>query len=167
MPSNKTKWVLDYQFLTGSPSGSGDSCQNGCGNNNARLIITYANGNFMISIAGTNTSKVAGDLNRHTFIADTKNQKGYVDSTELSCSYSTFSGNDTIHLFTRNENTVAGTNLSFMHAGRLYSSQIFEDDVLVQDLKPVLDSENVACVYDEVTQTYIYGAGTGSFTAGL
>lgn len=46
---------------------------------------------------------------------------------------------------------------------KLYYCKIYESDVLVRDFIPVLDQNNVACLYDLVSQTFFYNAGTGTF----
>lgn len=48
---------------------------------------------------------------------------------------------------------------------KLYGVQIYNDSVLVRDFVPVLDGNNVACLYDLVTKEFFYGIGS-SFTAG-
>lgn len=44
----------------------------------------------------------------------------------------------------------------------LYSFAIYESDTLVHRYVPALDSNDVACVYDEVTSQYIYHSGGGT-----
>ena len=48
----------------------------------------------------------------------------------------------------------------------LYSCQIYDNDVLIRDYIPVIDSSGVACLYDKVTNQLFYNAGTGNFIAG-
>lgn len=50
---------------------------------------------------------------------------------------------------------------------RLYSCQIYDNDVLVRDFIPTLDGSNVACLLDRVNNTYYYNQGTGDFTYGV
>lgn len=38
-----------------------------------------------------------------------------------------------------------------------------ENNTLVQDLRPCLDTKGVACMYDEVSKKYFYNKGTGTF----
>ena len=49
---------------------------------------------------------------------------------------------------------------------RLHSCKIYDDNTLVRDFIPVLDSQGVACLFDKVTGEFYYNAGTGSFIAG-
>lgn len=46
---------------------------------------------------------------------------------------------------------------------RLYRLTISEGNNTVHDFIPVLDSNNVPCIYDLITETYFYNQGTGSF----
>ena len=57
-----------------------------------------------------------------------------------------------------------GANVSNQKARmKLYYCKIYENDILIRDFIPVLDSNNVACLYDLVSQTFFYNAGTGTF----
>lgn len=49
---------------------------------------------------------------------------------------------------------------------KLYYMKIWDDGTLVFDLIPVLDENNVACLYNKVAGTYLYNAGTDEFIAG-
>ncbi len=49
---------------------------------------------------------------------------------------------------------------------KLYSMKIYTNNVISRDFIPVLDSNNVACLYDKVTGGFFYNQGTGTFTAG-
>ena len=60
----------------------------------------------------------------------------------------------------------AGTVMSFSRMIRIYCFQIYDNGVLVRDMIPVLDGNNVPCMYDKVSETFFYNAGTGNFIAG-
>ena len=49
---------------------------------------------------------------------------------------------------------------------KLYSAQIYDNDVLVRDFIPVLDKDGVPCMYDKAEGKFYYNAGTGQFIAG-
>lgn len=51
-------------------------------------------------------------------------------------------------------------------SGKIYSFLVYENNMLIQDLRPALDYNNVACMYDMVTGNYFYNQGTGEFIAG-
>lgn len=65
-----------------------------------------------------------------------------------------------IHIFRRSSSSANG---SYM---RLYESQIYLNDELVRDFVPVLDGNNVPCLYDKITGSYFYNRGTGTFLYG-
>lgn len=46
---------------------------------------------------------------------------------------------------------------------RLYSCKIWDNGKLIRDYIPVLDKNNVACLYDKVGRKYYYNQGTGDF----
>lgn len=69
--------------------------------------------------------------------------------------------NNTIYIF-----AVSGTTQTYT-TGKLYSSKIYRDGALMQNLIPARRlSDNVLGMYDTVTGTFLTNAGTGTFTAG-
>lgn len=51
---------------------------------------------------------------------------------------------------------------------RLYYLKFYdENNTLLRDFIPVLDENDVPCLYDQVSQTYFYNQGTGTFGYGL
>ena len=81
----------------------------------------------------------------------------YHPSTHFTVGYPIFfPGIDTSGTFTT-------TNTSI----RIYSFKIYNDNGnLTRDMIPVLDSNNIPCMYDLVENKYYYNAGTGDFIAG-
>ena len=49
---------------------------------------------------------------------------------------------------------------------KLKGYKLYKDDELVLDLKPVVDNNGVACMYDSVSGKLFYNQGTGDFIAG-
>lgn len=49
---------------------------------------------------------------------------------------------------------------------RIYPCKIWENNVLVIDLRPCINHKGVVCMYDMVTNKYFYNQGTGEFIAG-
>ncbi len=70
-----------------------------------------------------------------------------------------------IYLFALNVRNEAVRMTSSVRIGKFVA---YGDDGqnIIQRLIPVLDNNNVACMYDEVTGAFFYNAGSGSFTAG-
>jgi hypothetical protein len=50
--------------------------------------------------------------------------------------------------------------------GNIYRCKIWDNGTLVRDFIPVLDYNDVPCMYDKVSNQYFYNAGTGDFIAG-
>ena len=66
----------------------------------------------------------------------------------------------------QNYNLCVFSNRTPYQSGRIYYLKIYDNDILVLDLIPVVDKNGVACMFDRVSGTYFYNAGTGSFIAG-
>lgn len=49
---------------------------------------------------------------------------------------------------------------------KIYSCKIYDGDTLVKDYIPVLDKNNVACLYEKVSGKFVYNQGTGTFSYG-
>lgn len=60
----------------------------------------------------------------------------------------------------------ANYNATYRSGYKLYNFKIYTNDVLVFNGSPALDDNNVACLYDEVSETFLYNSGTGDFVAG-
>ena len=165
VPTNKTKWVLDYQFLADTNASGVETAQNGCGywSDSERFVIGYGGGQLNVAIGVNGASTVNGDTARHTFILDVPNKKGYIDDNVISCNYSSFAGKESVCIFNRKENS---NTSKYIHRGRLYGSKIYENGVLIRDFRPAVDEKGVACLYDKVSKTCFYNAGTGSFIGG-
>ncbi len=65
---------------------------------------------------------------------------------------------ENMYIFSKN-----GSSPAYM---RVYYFQIYENDVLVHDFIPVIDSNGIACLYDSIEYKFYYNSGTGDFTAG-
>lgn len=46
---------------------------------------------------------------------------------------------------------------------RLYYCKIYDNDTLVRDYIPVIDSSNIPCLYDKVEDKFYYNEGSGEF----
>ena len=48
----------------------------------------------------------------------------------------------------------------------IYYFRIYDNTTLVRDFIPALDNNGTPCMYDKITKTFFYNAGTGDFIAG-
>lgn len=101
-------------------------------------------------------------IGRHTIDAN----KGtlYVDGNlEVTCDPAAYSCLYPLYLFTLNDKGAPrAMNMTWM---KLYSFQIYDNGTLVRDFRPCYDSEGVACMFDKVTKSCFYNAGSGNFSA--
>ena len=68
-----------------------------------------------------------------------------------------------LYLFCINWN--GGTSMPF--SGKIYYAKIYDENgTMVRDFIPILDKNNVPCMWDKITGQFFYNAGTGAFTAG-
>lgn len=81
---------------------------------------------------------------------------------QVTINFDNFSSINSLHIMHTNRIT----SLPEMGIIRLYYFQIYDNDVLVRDMIPVLDKNGVPCMYDKVTKQYFYNQGTGNFIAG-
>lgn len=72
---------------------------------------------------------------------------------------------DSFYVFTLNSASDAGA-LSQASKMRLYSFQMYDNDVLVRDLVPCVRTDGILGLYDLANDVFYTNAGTGSFTAG-
>lgn len=163
IPDSTTRWELDIAIT--ELVATGDSI-NGLGPTNnidCRFGIGYSAytgfvGGFYFGI-GKNGYKVGtADTNRHKFFIDLKNEEYGMDDYSETFSTTYVAGTYPMYLFARNYNGVSGYLKQ-----KLYGCKIYKNDVLVCDLVPVLDKNNVACLYDKITRRYFYNKGTGVF----
>lgn len=68
-----------------------------------------------------------------------------------------------IYLFTWNNENIPDKR-GFI--GRAYDFKIYDNNVLIQHLIPVLDKNGTACMFDKITQKFYYNSGTGDFLYG-
>lgn len=80
-------------------------------------------------------------------------------------SLASFTTPNTIRVFAMAQGNNAMYGSTFMK-GDFASFEIYNNGVLVCNLVPCIDSNDVACMYDTVNERFLYNSGTGSFTAG-
>ena len=57
------------------------------------------------------------------------------------------------------------SQIQFLHM-KIYYFKMYQNDVLVRDFIPVIDTNGVYCLFDKVESEFFYNAGTGQFIAG-
>ncbi len=122
--------------------------------------------NTSISILCTSTQSI---VDKNIIIDFNNDHKAYVydenNNTLCTSNLNTGTWQSTLDI-------TLGSNLSsgefgFLQDGlRIYYFKIYTGNTLVHDLIPVLDYNDVPCMYDKITERYFYNSGTGNFIAG-
>lgn len=88
-------------------------------------------------------------------------QKASVNDVELGgWSNALTKATNSIFLMALRNNTIA----SYQFKGRIYGFKIYENDILVMNLIPVLDNNKIPCFYDKISNEFLYNKGTGDFS---
>jgi hypothetical protein len=163
--NNNTRMVVDFKNTTTSDSG-------------LYMLFGarnyYNNSGFGISISSYGGYVYWGnyDYANYEFRLNTKIRTKYdiskngaiIGDTFLELPDTTFTGNYPITIFSLNSNTGYDTRYAY---GQLYSSQIYDNDVLVRDFVPCYrKSDNVVGLYDIVNDVFYENIGTGELLKG-
>ncbi len=156
-----TKIIIDYEpYLTPSshnkcPIFGTTNLLIRCGLSGRRFrVFSFGAGSIQSDLGTT-----AGDL-RHKFILSKAGVS--MDDGEIQ----TFSNSNLAQ--TASSLLVFADTVSDISncTDRVYSLQIYQDDVLVHDYVPALDLDMVPGLYDKIDKVFLYNAGTGDFVAG-
>lgn len=110
---------------------------------------------------GATTYKVADAQifnSQHIFIS---NESGvFLDGTKIA-NFASFASTSSIYLFNLNLNSV-----NYCGSAKVWSYKHYRNGILIRDFIPVLDKDDVACMYDKVSGEFFYNKGDGEFIAG-
>lgn len=165
-PNQNTRIVMDavlQNVNSGSPGGflfgSGNPVQQGgfeAYSYNGVFCVAYnavqQNGTETVSVG----DRMYVDFNKNVC----KVSKNSVDIINHTFNTSLFSSAVDLKLFSLARST------NFFGAIKMYGCQVYDNGNMVRDFIPVLDASNVPCLYDNVTKTFFYNAGSGDFIAG-
>jgi len=56
--------------------------------------------------------------------------------------------------------------VNYCGSAKVWSYKHYRNGILIRDFIPVLDKDDVACMYDKVSGEFFYNKGTGQFIAG-
>ena len=162
VPNSTTKIEMKMSSLTGGSSISGSEYSGSYrfkwGINSGNPYMGYAGSNYNI------TGQTVNLTTPYTFYISSglqwiKDKDGNVINQTTTGNLSYYSTNP-IYLFGCISN---GTNNLASQMMRLYYCKIWDGDNLVRDFIPVIDPNNVVCLYDKVTEDYFYNQGTEVF----
>ena len=128
--------------------------------------ITVTKGGTSHSIGNTTAPYFTG---KQTIVMDMKDTTNVVSVNGIN--YGTHTGTTTTE--TRTMLLFGGWNQwgevsgNSMGQVKIYSFKMYESDELILDLIPVLDKNDVPCMYDKVSKQFFYNQGSGSFGYGI
>lgn len=88
----------------------------------------------------------------------------FIDNNQLVAAYGVDTSGATYSLKLCAIDT--GGTISGYYGGKIYYCKIYSGSTLVRDFIPAKDTANVACLWDNVSKTFFYNAGTGTFNYG-
>lgn len=165
VPDTTTKWEVRLSFnntTTGKLMGSGYATP-------TRFNIGIESNRFRFAFNGwfdANSDIITPDTNIHTWIMDAPSKTFTIDGYSVTTTQTFGTSTFPIALFGRCNSGNGNTETSNAVVGKIYYSKIWQDNVLVRDLIPVLDWDMTPCMYDKVSGQFFYNKGTGSFSYG-
>ena len=112
---------------------------------------------------GTNRLKEVTKINDDIHYFEIDKGKIYFDNVKYQNQYESqeFECNCNLALFGVNT-----SNKITKSAVYVYDCKIYDNDVLIRDMIPVLDNSKVPCMYDKLNKKFYYNQGTGEFLYG-
>ena len=126
------------------------------------LYVGKINGKHSVGLAGHDFT------GRHTITIDLSDMTNIVNIDGTN--YGTFTGTqatDSKSIYLWNMFDSWGALGNSGGTAKIYSFKIYENNVLTMDLIPVLDKNDIPCMYDKVSQQFFYNQGTGTFSYGI
>lgn len=171
VPNANTKWIANYAY-TSAPTATAQFglYENSTASGGIVRCCFSVNTSFSAYVvwgSGTTsgTSYTTTLNQRLTGIFDNKNENASVQSS-VNTAWNTSAGTPTesLYLFVRhNPNASVGYDANFVSV-RIYSSQIYDNGVLVRDFVPVQRStDNALGMLDHVNNVFYPNLGTGTF----
>lgn len=157
-PNNDTRVIMDAEYVgTGSTSEWFFGCR---GSTSLKFDFCVYNSKtvFYDAYESKNVTYKVED-SRH-LIDKNKNVTSIDGSVVNTFDISTFSAGQNLYLLALNN---AGT-LTRPAPAKLYSCQIYDNDVLVRDFVPCIKDDGTVGLYDLVGKQFYGNAGTGTFT---
>lgn len=160
-PNSKYRVVMDFQLT----SVSGWTCIFGSADTsgNVNSFALWHSGSAFMYYYGTSQSKTFPSSLTATgeHSVDCNAGTATMDGNSVSFSTLSFSGSQPLYLFCVNY----GGTANYFAKGKWKPCKIYnENGDLVRDYIPVLDWDDVPCMYDKVGRKLYYNAGTGTFT---
>ncbi len=133
---------------------------------NCGMFFTSFNGFYRGTNIPISTSKTEIEIIRTDIVANTFEATVLYDNNSFVTNSWWAAGRGTIDTFPIFAAVSGGAGI-MKSVYRCYGLRLYDrKDQLIRDMIPVLDMNNIACMYDKITKQCFYNAGTGSFITG-
>lgn len=161
-PNQNTRVVMDIEILSSSGTtaaifGGRNSTSS---SNNSFVLWKISGSAFRSDYRSTTTNISVTPTGRHKI--DKNKNKCTIDSTSITHSAGTFQSSYNLMLFANNG---MGTIDSRKIHAKLYSCQVYDNDVLIRDYIGI-NYEGSIGLWDQVNEVFYPNKGTGNFVAG-
>lgn len=155
-------WELEGAF-TEIPTATKFEGNGSFGNADNRFDIGVYNNKFWMAIGAQNNT-ITADYNKHYFKLDRINGRAYLDSRILSFSpVNWLTQTKKMRLFGRTF-YIGNDDDQYCASMKCYSNKMYDNNNnLIMNLIPCLDTHSVPCMYDTVSKQTFYNQGTGEF----
>lgn len=160
-PNSLTRTIMDLEILSGSPATAGVFGARESAVLNSNCLWIFGAGMRTDYGATGSTREIALTKEGRHFIDKNKNITT-VDGQIVEISTSDFQCNFPMPLFTLS----TSGSLAQKIKARLFSCQIYDNDILVRDYIPCANPSGAVGLYDDVSKTFFGNAGSGVFSAG-
>lgn len=167
IPNRNSRYVITFKYATLPNTWSSVMSGRDGNTNTANAFGVYIN---QSNCARISTGKDDGltinnpILTNTLYTIDANIKTGIVSYNNIGYTEGPYNrdGTKSLYLFAANDNGSA----SFKASVRIYSIKLYSNDTLIHDFVPVLDDNNIPCMYDTVSEVFFYNQGTGDFIAG-
>lgn len=163
-PNENTRLVLDIDIGTQSsyPMALLGS-RNGDTNSNASFVIFIMTASQFRTDFGSSTAN-ANISTSGRFLIDKNKSTCNINGTLYENTNTTFQSDYTLSILTENDPSGYDTRIT---KGKIYSCQIYDNDILIRDYIPCLNPSNIAGLYDLVNGVFYGDSAGGTFLFGL
>lgn len=162
-PNQDTRVVLDIDITTQSsyPIALLGSRNSDTASNASFVIFIMTASQFRTDFGSATVNVDISTVGR--FLIDKNKTVCTINEIAYTNTATTFQSNYTLSILT--ENDVGGYD-NRITKGKIYSCQVYDNDVLIRDYVPAKDENGVVCLLDKVNNKFYYNVGTGDFVAG-
>ena len=159
-PDGNTRVVLDFKLVGETPNRGLFGARGATPSFANRFCFWYLDGVFRTDYGTNNKSFPSGiDIfERHT-VDKNKSETTLDGNYSLTNTTTTYSSDYSLYIFACNE----GGNSKLPTPMRLYSCQIYDNDVLVRDYVPMANAQGVCGLWDKVNDTFYTSPNGNNF----